>query len=75
MLVTVGILGVTSYILFVLSFIKKCFRCKNNYYIIAIAFGVICYSAQALVNLNLPIVTPIFWLLLGMGSAKTIGKE
>jgi len=39
---------------------------------IALAFGIICYSAQAFVNLNLPIVTPIFWLLLGMGSAKSI---
>ncbi len=75
MLVTVGIFGMTSYILFVLSFIRKSLNYKNNYYLIAIVFGVICYSAQAFVNLNLPIVTPIFWLLLGMGSAKNIGIE
>nr|WP_288826248.1 O-antigen ligase family protein [uncultured Clostridium sp.] len=75
MLVTVGIFGLTSYIVFLFSFIRSCFSYKKNYYIIAIAFAVICYSVQAFVNLNLPIVTPIFWLLLGMGSAKSVLGE
>jgi len=74
-LVTVGILGLTFYISTLLIFIKNCFTRKNaNPYIAAIAFGVICYSVQAFVNLNLPIVTPVLWLLLGMGSA-TIKAE
>ena len=72
MLITVGILGLASYMFFLLSFIKRCFSFKKNYYLMAIAFAIICYSAQAFVNLNLPIATPIFWLLLGMGSTKSI---
>lgn len=75
MLVTIGILGLTAYILFVLSVIRRCIKYKNNYYMVAIAFGIICYSTQAFVNLNLPIVTPVFWLLLGMGSSKSITNK
>lgn len=74
-LITVGILGLTFYVSALVMFIKSCFNGKNNNpYIVAIAFGVICYSTQAFVNLNLPIVTPILWLLLSMGSAKSLSK-
>lgn len=72
-LLTVGIIGVSSYVVFILAYIKKCFSCGNkNSYMIAMVFGVICYSAQAFVNLNVPVVTPVFWLLLGMGSSLSI---
>ncbi|PPK83528.1 O-antigen ligase-like membrane protein [Lacrimispora xylanisolvens] len=70
MLITVGVFGLISYLIFVFSIIKKCFKHKENNYLMAIAFGIICYSAQAFVNLNLPIATPIFWLLISMASAK-----
>lgn len=74
-LITVGILGMAFYVLALIVFIKRCYNEKNNNpYILAIAFGVICYSVQAFVNLNLPIVTPILWLLLSMGSAKSLYK-
>lgn len=70
-LLTTGIVGLISYVIFILTCIKKCFsNGKKNPFIIAVAFGIICYSAQAFVNLSLPIVTPVFWLLLGMGSVK-----
>lgn len=75
-LVTVGIAGLTAYLIFIFSYIKKCFSYKKkDPYIIAIAFGVICYSVQAFVNLNLPITTPILWLLLGIGSARSIEEQ
>lgn len=74
-LLTIGIVGLFSYLVFIFSCIKKCFNFKKkNSYIIAIAFGLICYSIQAFVNLNLPIVTPIYWLLLAMGSSKFINN-
>lgn len=74
-LVTVGIAGLAAYLFFIAAQIRQCFCCKkNNPYVIAAAFGIICYSAQAFVNLNLPIVTPVFWLLLGMGAARSIDK-
>jgi hypothetical protein len=72
LLITVGITGLLSYVVFVISIICNSLRCsKNNPYIIAIVFGVICYSVQAFVNLNVPIITPIFWLLISMGAATT----
>ncbi|WP_313074618.1 O-antigen ligase family protein [Lacrimispora sp.] len=72
LLVTVGFAGLISYLLFVISNIwNSCRYRRNNPYTIAVAFGVICYSVQAFVNINLPITTPIFWLLLGMVAAKS----
>lgn len=71
-LITVGIAGLVAYLSFIFSYIKRCISHKNkDPYIIAVLFAVICYSTQAFVNLNLPIVTPIFWLLLGIGAAMT----
>ena len=34
--------------------------------------GVLCYGVQAIVNLNLPIVTPMlwFWLSVGIGLVR-----
>lgn len=73
MLTTVGLAGLTAYLTFLFGFVKRCLNYKyKTPYIMAIIFGVICYSVQALVNLNLPIVTPILWLLLGMGAARSI---
>ena len=72
-LTTVGLAGLISYLSFIFGYIRTCLQYKNkNPYIIAIMFGVICYSAQAFVNINLPIVAPVFWLLLGMGAARSI---
>lgn len=72
-LITVGIFGLISYVSLLLFFIKNCLKNKsNNAYVVAVVFGVICYSVQAFVNLNLPIVTPIFWLLIGIGSVRSI---
>lgn len=75
-LITVGIAGVVSYVTFLVSCIKNCFKSKkDNIYFAAAAFGIICYSIQAFVNLNLPITTPILWLLLGMSAVKSVGKQ
>ena len=74
LLTTVGIAGLMAYLGILISFIKHGIKQqKNNPYGMAILFAVICYSVQAFVNLNVPIVTPIFWLLLGMGVA--VSKE
>ncbi len=73
MLTTVGLAGLTAYLIFIFGYVRRCFYYRDKSpYITAIMFGVICYSIQAFVNLNLPIVTPIFWLLLGMGSVRSI---
>lgn len=73
LLTTVGFLGLVSYLGFLLSLlIRGIKRNMDNPYILAALFGIVCYSAQAFINLNLPIVAPILWLLLSFVSAKCI---
>lgn len=75
-LLTVGLLGLIAYVISLFAFIRGCFsNRRNNAYIAALAFGVICYSTQAFVNLNLPIVTPMLWLFLGIGSARSLKEQ
>lgn len=72
MLITVGFAGLISYLMFVISSICYSLRYrKNNPYFIAILFGILCYSFQAFVNLNVPITTPVFWLFISMSAATT----
>lgn len=42
--------------------------------VIGCLFAVICYCAQALVNLNLPITTPVMWVLMSVGVASSRKK-
>lgn len=75
LLTTVGIAGLLSYLTFIIAVIKQGIQFgKNNPYIIAVIFGIICYCIQAFVNLNLPIVTPVLWLLLGIASTSTVSS-
>ena len=39
-------------------------------YMMGIFFAIVCYSAQALVNINVPIATPIMWMMLSIGLAS-----
>ncbi len=76
LLTTVGIIGVLTYLSFVVGIVKRGIRLHiSNPYIMAVLFGIVCYSIQAFVNLNLPIVTPVFWVLLGVASAKKIENK
>lgn len=69
-LVTIGSLGLITYVLFLAAAGWKMTVNRNkNKCIAGCLFAVLCYSAQALVNLSLPIVTPIMWLLLSIGMA------
>lgn len=69
-LITIGAAGLTAYILFIGSAITRmCRNVEAKPYIVGCLFAVICYIAQALVNLNLPIATPMMWLLLSIGMA------
>ena len=43
--------------------------CSKNSFLIAISFSVICYAAQAVVNISVPIVAPIMFTLLMIGVA------
>lgn len=66
--VTVGPFGAAAYIgLLISSLTRMVRRAISNECVMAAAFGVICYAAQAVVNINLPIATPIMMVLLMIG--------
>ncbi len=66
-LLTLGLLGVTFYIAFLTSSLVYIYKAAvKNIYVLSCFVAVICYAAQAIVNLNLPIVTPLMWLFLSI---------
>lgn len=76
-LVTVGLLGLISYLTFIVSLCVKLFRsAPKNPYVIGVFCAAACYFFQAAVNINLPVVTPMLWLLMscGMAAAKVRDK-
>lgn len=69
-LVTIGIVGLTAYLALLLTSITEMLRTlKKRPELIAIAFAVICYGAQAAVNISVPIVAPIMLTLMMLGVA------
>ncbi len=70
-LVTLGLVGVVSYIVFIgMSIFALLRQWKDNIYAVACGMAVLCYAAQGLVNLSLPIATPIMWAFLAIGIAS-----
>ena len=65
MLVNIGILGLTSYLVFILNLIIKGLKNKNEYTIICLV-TLICFLIQDFFNLWVVIVTPIFWVLMSV---------
>ena len=70
-LVSVGPIGLLAYLGFLGTAIYIIVRrSREKKWGIAVASGVCCYLLQALVTINLPIVTPMMWTLLSMGVAN-----
>ena len=74
-LLTIGVFGMMSYLIFLGTFCIqiaaawKKMENKTREYAVGCLLGVVCYCFQAIVNINLPIVTPVLWMLLGSGIA------
>ena len=69
-LVTIGLLGLITYLVFLIS--RAVYILKSAAYqplLMSIFFAVFCYQAQVVVNLNVPIAAPVMWGLLAMGIA------
>lgn len=64
-LVTMGIVGVASYLVFVISAIKCGLKSKNNI-TKGLAFAAFAYSVQAIFNINQIYTTPIFFMIISM---------
>lgn len=68
-LITIGALGLVSYAAFLAAAVRQMIINRSrNKYIAGCLFAVLCYCAQAFVNLNLPITAPILWLMLSIGT-------
>lgn len=77
-LVTVGPAALAGYLVFQINACWNMIRSRGkNPYILACVTGVLCYGFQALVNLNLPIVTPMMWFLIsvGVGLVRRSGEK
>lgn len=69
-LVTMGPFALAAYVAFLVGgCIRMCRSWKKRSLMLAPLLAVLCYGAQALVNINLPIATPIMWMMLAMGLA------
>lgn len=73
-LFTLGPIATVAYILGLIIPSVKALRTKmidlrdpsSLPYLYACAIAVICYATQAVVNLNLPVVTPLLWIFFGL---------
>ena len=73
-LITVGILGLASYIILLFTALKTMLKSKVSG-IRAAAVGVIAYAFQAVVNIAIPITTPVFMILMFIGCSRKSENE
>ena len=67
-LITIGIVGLVAYLSLLFTSIMEMIRAsKKNPVVMAIVFAIVCYGAQATVNISVPIVAPIMMTLLMVG--------
>ena len=68
--ITIGPMGLISYVAFLGSAVARMWKSVGTKpYIIGCCFAIICYIIQAVVNISVPITSPVMWLLLSMGMA------
>ena len=73
---TIGAVGLTAYLVFLgTSFVKMIRKGLKKPVVMAMAFAAICYCTQAVVNISVPIVTPIMFLMIMMGMAVLRKKQ
>lgn len=72
-LTTIGILGTLAYLGVLVTSLRKMFRKPKNAYSIACGFAILAYAVQAIVNIAVPITTPILMMLVYVGTS--IAKE
>lgn len=75
-LVTIGIAGLTSYLAFVGGALVRGFKsAKRNPVVLAFAAAVIGYAVQAVVNIAVPISTPLFIIFVSLCEAMARQKN
>ena len=66
-LTTIGILGTLAYLGILATGLRQMFKEPKNRFAIACGFAVLAYAVQAVVNIAIPITTPILMILLYVG--------
>lgn len=76
-LITIGIVGLAAYLTLLFTSIVEMIRAsKKRPVMMALTFALVCYGAQAAVNISVPIVAPIMMTLLMVGvSGSSDGRE
>lgn len=68
LLLTIGPIGLIAYVVFILKSCQDILKASaKSPVLLGCAVAVLCYFCQALVNLNVPLVTPSMWMLLSIG--------
>lgn len=69
-LVTMGPIGMLSYIGMIIGTLITVLKpAKKQPWLYAVVGAITCYAMQAIVNISMPMVAPIFWALIGLGIA------
>lgn len=69
-LVTIGPIGLAAYLVFLVSAFWSMLKVRTDVpWAVALVCALLCYAFQAIVNINLPIATPVMWLMLSVGMA------
>ncbi len=66
-LTTIGILGTLAYLGIIVTSLRQMFRNPKNRFAITCGFAVLAYAVQAIVNIAIPITTPILMMLIYVG--------
>ena len=73
---TIGPIGLAGYLVFIIGTLRVMAKnWKAQPCLLGLYGAVLCYSAQVLVNIDLPIVTPFMWAFAAIGIAAVRGLE
>ena len=68
--ITIGPMGLLSYLAIHVTLVIQILKRKiNNPLAVAGLLAVLCYAAQAAVNINQPIAAPVMWTLLSVSAS------
>ena len=75
-LICEGLVGLVSYLGILITSVRCGIKnMKNNPYIVACAIAVLAYAVQAIVNIAIPITTPVFFTLMFMCANEEIKNK
>lgn len=75
-LITIGIMGLSSYVLLLISSGTRMIkRAVKNPLVMVAFYACLAYNAQAFVNINLPIVSPVMWFMIMIGLSGCRDEE